>query len=441
MRQIQGLLLILICTTATAAVKAGEATIKMLGVAGPIVGSQSTFGRVVLAAPAAQRVVITLVSSNSRIATAPPDVIINVGGTDQTFVVKTDPVAAPTTLTLTARTSGSPDATATFTVIPPALAILDCEPHSVPGGEHVTCKAWMDGLVAKGAAPQLALSTSSAQVAYLPQTSVAVPAGNRWVTFDVLARDLPQSASATISATYAGVTKSSSFTVTPAAISSFGCVVSVYQQPSESTYAPSQCSVVGGNFSTGGYGMYVGFAVHITAPAPQSGYKIPLTSTLSAAPGQEPPFDIEISKTLEVPAGKKYAFYPLHTTPAASTYIIKVTAKDPITHNSYETDLTVSPPGIKEVHFVPSAITGVPLGGKDVNVYVEFMSPPPKDGIAYDVTYAGTTDIKGPARVRINPAGNLTDSFEVKVFPCALNPPCHVSVTLAGHTGTATVNP
>ena len=164
MRQIQGLLLILICTTATAAVKGGEPTIKMVGVAGPIVGSQSTFGRVVLTAPAAQRVVITLVSSNTRIATAPLEVIINVGGTDQTFVVKTDPVAAPTTLTLTARTAGSPDATANFTVTPPALAILDCEPHSVPGGSRATCKAWMDGLVAVGATPQIVLSTSSAQV-------------------------------------------------------------------------------------------------------------------------------------------------------------------------------------------------------------------------------------------------------------------------------------
>src|SRR5437773_11900177 len=91
-----------------AAVKGSEPTIKMVGVAGPIVGSQSTFGRVVLTAPAAQRVVITLVSSNTRFATAPADVIINVGGTDQTFVVKTEPVAAPTTLTLMAGTGGPP---------------------------------------------------------------------------------------------------------------------------------------------------------------------------------------------------------------------------------------------------------------------------------------------------------------------------------------------
>jgi hypothetical protein len=263
------------------------------------------------------------------------------------------------------------------------------------------------------------------------------------VTFDVVARDLPQTATATISAAYAGVTKSSSFTVTPAAISSFGCVVSSYQ-PGENTYAPSQCSVVGGDFSTSGSHEYVGFAVHITAPAPHSGYKIPLTFTLSAPPGQEPPptpFDIGISKTLEVPPGGKYAFYPFHTPPVASTGVIKVTATDPITHNSYPVELTVVPPGIRLVQ-LPATIDGVPLGGKEFGVEVWYMSDPPSHGIAYDVTYGGTTDIKGPARVRIDPPDSSRRGyFTVKILPCAVNPPCHVSVTLGGKTATAAVNP
>ena len=437
MRQIQGLLLILICTTATAAVKGGEPTIKMLGVGSPVVGSQSTFGRVVLTAPAAQRVVITLLSSNTRIATAPADVIINVGGTDQTFVVKTDPVAAPTTLTLTARTTGSPDATATFTVIPPSLASLDCEPKSIPGGEHATCKAWMDGIVAVGAAPKLDIW--SGQNATSAQPSVTVPPGSRSVTFDVIVRGLPQTATATVLVSYAGVTKKSSLTVTPAAISSFGCVVTNSYPEPYNTHVSSQCSVIGGDDSSSSP-HYVGLAVYITAPAPQLSYKIPLTFTLSPPPPN--PFDTGIPQTLHVPAGKKYAFYPLQTSPVASTEVIKVRATDPITHNSYETELTVSPPGIKDVHFEQATINAVPLGGKDVNVIVEFMSDPPKDGIAYDATYAGTTDIKGPARVRINPPDHSRrDAFKVKVFPCAINPPCHVSATLAGHTGTATVNP
>src|ERR1700686_818234 len=126
-----------------AAVKGGQATatIKSVAVAGPVVGSQSTFGRVDLTAPAAQPVVITLLTGNTKRGGVPESVTVAPGQSMRTFVVKTEPVAAPTTVTLTARTPGSPDATATFNVIPPSLSILDCEPKSVPGGEHATCKA------------------------------------------------------------------------------------------------------------------------------------------------------------------------------------------------------------------------------------------------------------------------------------------------------------
>jgi hypothetical protein len=426
-----------------AAVKGGQATIKTLAVAGPIVGSQSTFGRVELTAAAAQRVVITLVTSNPRLATAPADVIIAPGQNAQTFVVKTEPVAAPTTLTLTARTRGSPDATANFTVIPPALALLDCEPKSVPGGTHATCKAWMDGLVAARATPQIALSTSNAQVFSPAQPSVTVPAGSRSVTFDVNAAVLPQPAAATITAAYAGVTKSSNLSVTPAAISRFGCVVAYGS--TENANGSAQCSVVGGDWNANGdIRLHTGFAVHLTAPAPPSGYKVPLTSTLGAPPnanGEDPPSLGDIPKTLEVPAGKDHAFYRLYTSPVGSTYIIKVSAKDPITDNLYETYLTVSPPRILHVQ-LESPISGVPLGGKEFRVRVEFQHAPPKHGIAYDVTYSGATDIQGPARVLINPPlDDKSTYFTVNIFPCALNPPCHVSVTLGGVTGTTTVNP
>jgi hypothetical protein len=427
-----------------AAVKeAGQATIKSVAVASPVIGSQSTFGRVDLTAPAVQPVVITLTTNDMQRGRPPASVTVAAGQSMQTFVIKAEPVAAPTTVTLTARTPGSPDATANFTVMPPNLAILDCEPKSIAGSDHATCKAWMDGIVANGATPQIAIASSNPQVVYFSQPTVTVPAGSRWVTFDAIARDLPQSATATISASYAGVIKSSNLTVTPAAISRFGCVV-VFSSP-DTAQGQSECSVVGGDFSTSGYHQYVGWAVHLTAPAPYPGYKIPLAFSIAVptANGPQPasPFDLSIPKTLEVPTGKNHALYPFPTTPGENPYIIKVTAKDPITHNTYDTQLTVNPPGIRSVKFQSNTLNNVPLGGKDVQVEVEFMSKPPKHGIAYDVTYSGTTDIKGPARVRIDPGDYSTDRFTVKVFPCAVNPPCHVSVTLGGKAGGATVTP
>ena len=447
MRRIQLSVLALLFTfqIARAQKLGGDATIKSLAVAGPVVGTQATFGRVDLAAPATQRVVIAFVSSEPHIGLAPADVIIGAGQTMQTFVVKTEAVASPTLVTLTARALGSPVAKATFTVIPPSLTILDCEPKSLSGGSHATCKAWMDGVVANGATPQLALSSSNAQVAHPAQANVTVPSGSRWVTFDAIAGDLPQSASAMISATYAGVTKSSSLSVTPAAIKSFGCFT-IFGTLPENPSGSEGCHTTGGDFTSDGYHQHVGFVVRLTAPAPHSGYKIGLSFTLGVPPdssGDTPPanpFDWSIPKTLEVPAEKDHGTFPFHTSPVESAIVIKVSAKDPITGNSYATALTVYPPRI-HVTLHPGSLSAVPLGGQDVDVLVEFKTDPPPHGIAYDVTYGGTTDIKGPARVRINPGDySRQDHFKVKVSPCALNPPCHVSVTLGGGTGTATVN-
>lgn len=416
-----------------AAVKSGSPTIKSVAVAGPVVGSQETLGRVDLTAPAALPVVITLTTSDLQRGRPPASVTVPPGQTMLTFVLKTEPVAAPTTMTLTARTSDS-SASTTFNVIPPALAILDCEPKSVAGDSTATCKVWMNGVVAAGATPQIAISSSNPQVISLPSSGVVVvPSGSKTVTFDAYPANLPQSASATISATYAGITKTSSIAVTPTAISSFGCVVT--QGSTDNSYGISQCTVIGGDS-----GRRVGWAVHLTASAPSSGYKIPLTN--SAGQPVTLPFGMTIDKTLEVQGGKKYAFFPFYTTPVEKSFIIKVSAKDPITHNSYNTQLEIDPPNIREVSFATNSISNVPLGGKDVTVQATFATDPPKHGIAYDVTYAGTTDIKGPARVRIDPGDySKTGFFTVKVFPCALNPPCHVSATLANHTGTMTVNP
>jgi hypothetical protein len=268
--------------------------------------------------------VITLVTNNPLLATVPAHVTIASGQSAGTFTVKTEPVATLTTFTLTARMKGSPDASTTFTATPPALAGLDCDPTSVSGGSHATCKASMNGPVAAGAAAQIGLSTSNAQIVSLSATSVTVPSGSRSATFDVRAADLPQSASAKISATYAGVTKTSSITVTPAAISSFGCTMST------DLAQKTQCSVVGG---LGTPGTRVWFVVRLTAPAPPSGYEIPLTLAVLDANGKPitmPPWMDAIQRGMKVPAGKTEAFYAVCALPVKSTAVIQVTAKDPM---------------------------------------------------------------------------------------------------------------
>jgi hypothetical protein len=188
---------------------------------------------------------------------------------------------------------------------------------------------------------------------------------------------------------------------------------------------------------------FVAFVVGITAPAPPSGYEIPLTLAVLDANGKPitmPPWMDAIQRGMKVPAGKTEAFYAVYALPVESTAVIQVTAKDPMTHNSYDAELTVERPKIRGVQIEGSMISGVPLGGKEVDVDVQFWSPLPQHGIAYDVTYAGTTDIKGPARIRTG-GGSNNYHFKVRVFPCAVNPPCQVSVSLGGYIAKGTVTP
>jgi hypothetical protein len=443
MRRIHLFLAVLMFTLHTAnAQRLSGVIIKTLSVAGPVVGGDGSVGRVELTAPVISTVEITLATSDSRIGRVPASVLIGRGQREQAFTVKTEPVASRATVTLTARMAGSSDVTATFTVVPPSLTILDCEPKSVTGGSRATCKAWMSGVVARGANIQLQLSSSDVRVAAPVQAGVSVPPGNRWVTFEVTGGSVGRSASATISAVYAGVTVSSSLTITASAISTFSCLVAPSPVVQYLYPAGLQCHVTGGNYSSEGVKQYTcGFLVRLTGRAPSSGYAIPLTITLEGPSGQTLPFESAVVQTLDVHAYADHAFYPFQTSPTQSGVVVKVSARDPLTNNSYPAELIVEPPHVRRMYFRDSSLSGIPAGGKDAVIVVTLKNWAPDSGIDYDATYRATTDVEAPARVHIRtPDISLTDRFTVKIFPCTLSTGCEVAVTLDGVTATIAIN-
>jgi hypothetical protein len=105
---------------------------------------------------------------------------------------------------------------------------------------------------------------------------------------------------------------------------------------------------------------------------------------------------------------------------------------DPLSGAVDGTSITVLPARVKRVRFYPSSVSQVPLGGKEVGVVFELDGP--SGGQLFDVQYGGTTDIQGPAQVRLG-------SFTVKVSPCGVNPPCTVWVQVQGKRAALTVNP
>ncbi len=65
----------------------------------------------------------------------------------------------------------------------------------------------------------------------------------------------------------------------------------------------------------------------------------------------------------------------------------------------------------------------------------------PSGGVPVDLTYSGTTDITGPARVTVPEGDPFSKFFQLHVSPCAFNPPCYVTVSAQGKSATLKVNP
>jgi hypothetical protein len=71
----------------------------------------------------------------------------------------------------------------------------------------------------------------------------------------------------------------------------------------------------------------------------------------------------------------------------------------------------------------------VPIGGKEVSLWVELEGYAPRGGKTYHVSYSGTTDITGPNTVTV-PENSDRTSFKVTVGPCSLAPACEVVASM-----------
>src|SRR2546422_4190253 len=97
---------------------------------------------------------------------------------------------------------------------PPPLSSLALNPASVVGGaQSSTGTVTLSGPAPAGGA-QVTLSSSNTAVASVP-SSVTVPAGATSATFTVTTSAVAASTPVTISASYGGVSKAASLTVTP----------------------------------------------------------------------------------------------------------------------------------------------------------------------------------------------------------------------------------
>ena len=181
-------------------------------------GAAST--TVTLTAPApAGGARVTFNSSNSIVAPVPADIVVPEGVNSRVVVnhVATTPVAATTTVTITGTYNGG-SRTATLTVTPPpppqpggALASITLDPSTVQTGTTGTSATLTFAAPVASGGATVSLASSNTAVATVPAT-VTVPAFVSTGAFQVTVR--PTAGTATISATYSGVTRTAVLTVT-----------------------------------------------------------------------------------------------------------------------------------------------------------------------------------------------------------------------------------
>jgi RHS repeat-associated protein len=325
------------------------ATISVLSIS--VAGSSVTGGgtvtaTVTLAAPAAADTTISL-SSNDPAATVPPIVTIPLGALTASFTVATAPVAAVSSVTITAAFAQYA-AGAVFNILPPDLQSLTISPSSVSAGNPATGTATLNG----AAAVATVVSLSSDDTGVSVSASVTVAAGSTSAPFSITTTPQAANRTATVTASLNGTTRQASLVLLDARLTSL-------------SVTPS--SVLNGGTATGTVTLDRAAAANITISLMTSSYP-------------DAYFD---SFLLTVPAGASSANFTIRTnlqTVTGKTMTISAT-QGAIRR---EATLTVNPPWLSNLAISPATM----VGGDPAQASTTLNAPAP--GGSYSVMFTSS---------------------------------------------------
>ena len=262
-------------------------------------------------------------SSSSSAAPVPSSVTIPAGSSSYTFSITTGNVTKTTQAVITASYNGMTQS-GTLTITPPYTNSVTVNPTSVGGGSATTGTVEISPAAPSGGS--VVTLSSSSSLASVP-ASVTVAAGQKYATFQVATAAVLASAQATITASFNGSVKTTTLTITPAALQS------VVTAPSTTT----------GGATTGGNRVYFdGDVVSDTA--------VSLSSSDTAI--------ATVASSVTIKAGTSYHSFPITAAKVLTTKAVTITA----TYNgvSQSATLTVKPDpnAAKSVTLSPSSIVG-----------------------------------------------------------------------------------
>lgn len=343
--------------------------------------------------------------TSSDPAAMPPSVILVKGGAlaSASIAIPTSGVTTSTQVNLIA-VYGGVTRTAVLTVNPPALSALTMPGTSFIGGKTITGAT----VSLTGPAPPsgaVVTLTSSHPAATLP-ASISIPAGATISSaFSIATTFVPSQADVTITASFAGTSKASTFALKPPALSAF-------------TVSP--ISITGGR-------PFTSAVVTLDGPAPVGDAVVSLTSSV---PSLTPPSSVRVTAGTTASAP-----FPIPTLPVLVSTSGTLTASYGAV--SRTVTLTLNPLGLSSLTAPASAIFGgQTLSG--LTVTLDGPAPPP-DGavVSLSSSHAAATV---PASVTVPPGVLVSPAFSVAASLVDNDTPAVITATINGASRSFAIN-
>jgi hypothetical protein len=258
-----------------------------------VLGGVSESGEITLAGPAPWGGTYVSLTSSSPSATVPSSVLVARETESTAISVNTTPVAAKTTVTITA-ILGTIKKTATFTIVPPSVTGVAASPNPVPGGTSCTGTVHLNGAAPTGGTT-VTLSSNS-KLLVVP-AKVVVAAGSSSGKFTITATAVDSNQTATISARTGSALQTATVTI---------------EAPSFTGFSISPTSFVGASSTA------VTGKVRIGSPAPTGGAVVTLTSSLPAA--------ASVPSSVTIPTGATSATFTVKHSAVKSAQYVTVKA-------------------------------------------------------------------------------------------------------------------
>ena len=300
------------------------------------------------------------------------------------------------------------------TVTAPALSSLSLSPATVQGGSAASATVTLTAPAPAGGAV-VSLTSSNTAAVTVPATMTVSAGSTSDTTSSVATSAVSSTTTSVISATYNGISRTATMTVTAPAPPAPSATLD--------TVSLSPTSVEGGATASA--------TVTLTAPAPSEGAVVAFSSSNTAA--------VTVPATMTVPAGVTSRVVPtfVSTSPVTSTTTSVVSA----TYNGVTrtATMTVTPPpppqpggALDSISLSPATVQ---TGTVSTSATLTFTAPTPTGGATVSLASSNTSIATVPATVTV-PANSSTGAFQVTITPSAAGSAI-ISATYNGVTRSA----